>query len=145
MSNLVISPNEKYLVVYNEEVLSVSRRDVENMTEDYSKLIDNKINQICVSDNKELVYIDDGNELIQKAILFYTVNFILILTIIKILFGSFQHKLKITSGCVKKFTWYPTILNHYIIYQNMINFIYFQIITFMNGISLPENQSEAYL
>lgn len=63
MSNLVISPNEKYLVVYNEEVLSVSRRDVENMTEDYSKLIDNKINQICVSDDKELVYIDDGNEL----------------------------------------------------------------------------------
>jgi len=55
------SPNEEYLVTYSEEDRSIVGWDVEGVDEGqleskFSLKVEKSINQICVSDDKKLVY-----------------------------------------------------------------------------------------
>lgn len=63
ITRIEISPNEKYLVTYSEDDHSILGWDVNNKVEGQLEpdsiliVLDENINQICVSDDMKLVYI----------------------------------------------------------------------------------------
>ena len=77
ITNIEISPNGEYLVTYSKEDCSIAGWDVSDITgigedirrlEPYSTIetVSNRVNQICISDDRKLAYIYNDSKFIGK-------------------------------------------------------------------------------